>query len=82
MAIALTGVLLLIHRMERTPHLRRAAGVGVAMAILPMAALVGAGDGAGVLGLAVVRAVIVSLGVIAASVGVFRLGSVRASYQD
>ena len=74
MAISLAGVLLLIHRMENTRRMRRAVGVGAVLAVAPVAAVLGAGDSAGVPGLAAARSAVLALGVIAASVAVFRLG--------
>jgi len=76
-AVALAALLLLVHRMERTPHLRRAAGVGLLMAIVPAAALLGTGERAGLFDLAAIRAAIATVGVVAASMLVYRVGNRR-----
>lgn len=74
MAVALAAVLMLLHGMERTPHAKRAAGVGLLMAIAPAAALLGAGDRAGLLDIAAIRAGVTMAGVVIASVLLYRLG--------
>ena len=77
LAVALTALLLLAHRVERTPHLRRAAGVALLMAIVPAAALLGTGERAGLFDLAAIRAAIATVGVVAASMLVYRVGNRR-----
>ncbi len=74
MAILIAGVLLLIHRLENTRHARRAVGVGVLLSIMPVAALLGTGDSAGMFGLAAARSAVLVLGVIGASLAVLWLG--------
>lgn len=76
-AVALTALLVVAHRVERTPHLRRAAGVGLLMAIVPAAALLGMGDRAGLFDLAAIRATIAAVGVVATSMLVYRVGDGR-----
>lgn len=76
-AVALTALLVIAHRVERTPHLRRAAGVGLLMAIVPAAALLGSGERAGLFDLAAIRAAFATVGVVAASMLVYRVGNHR-----
>jgi hypothetical protein len=77
-AITIAGVLLSIHCLENTHRARRAAGVGALLSIVPMAAILGAGDAADAFGIAAVRSAVLAVGVVAASVAVFRLARLPA----
>jgi hypothetical protein len=77
LAVALTALLVIAHSVERTPHLRRAAGVGLLMAIAPAAALLGTGERAGLFDLAAIHAAIAAVGVVAASMLVYHVGNRR-----
>lgn len=71
LAILFTAFLLLIHRFEHTSSTRRAVGVGLLVALIPMVAVANEAARAGLPELAMVRVVITGAGVVGASVLVF-----------
>jgi hypothetical protein len=77
--IALAGILVLIHRFEGNPSGKRAASIGILLAIVPGGALIGAGDEAGLAGLAIARATIMMAGVVGASMLIHEIGSRRTA---
>jgi hypothetical protein len=73
LAVALVGVLLLIHRFERVDSVRGAVRAGVLLSLPPMAAALALGEQVGAPAYGALRGVLVGCGVICASVLLVRL---------
>jgi|GEM_PF-4790744 hypothetical protein len=79
LCLVLAGILVLLHRLEGNPSGKRAASIGIVLAIVPGAALIGAGEEAGLTGLAVARAAIMIVGVVGASMLIHEIGTRRTA---
>lgn len=75
LCLVLAGSLVLIHRFEGNPSGERAASIGILLAIVPGAALIGAGDEAGLADVAIARAAIMAVGVVGASILIYQIGA-------